>query len=204
MKYMPLFFDVAGRDILIIGGGKVALRRARQFSEAGARLTVVAPDILAEFKELRETALVCRGAEIDDLHSQFIFTIIASSNTAVNDTIAAACREKKMLFSRCDSFRDGDFIGGSIVDKGDIICSTISGGVPAVSQYLQSRISSLIRPELVELTAVLAEIRPQVKDSGLPEAEKADFMARWVCNNILDRIACEGIDKIRKEIIACL
>lgn len=204
MRYMPLFFDVAGRDILIIGGGRVALRRARQFSEAGARLTVVAPDILSEFSSLPATTLLCRGAVIDDLQTKFIFVIIASSNTTVNDTIAAACREKKTLFSRCDSFSDGDFIGGSLVTKGDIICSTVAGGLPAVSKYLQSRIDGLIRPELVELTSVLAEIRPKIKASGLPEAAKAELMARWVTDEILDRIANEGIEKIREEITACL
>ncbi len=204
MRYMPLFCDVAGREVLIIGGGKVALRRARQFSEAGARLTVVAPDILAEFSSLPETTLICRGAETEDLKTHFIFTIIASSNTKVNDAIAAACREKRILFNRCDSFSDGDFIGGSIVARGDIICSTVSGGVPAVSKYLQNRIDSLIRPELVELTAVLTEIRPRVKTSGLSEVEKADFMARWVTDGVLDRIANEGINKIREEIVACL
>jgi len=204
MKYMPLFFDVAGREVLIIGGGKVALRRARQFSEAGARLTVVAPDILAEFNSLPETTLICRGALTEDLKTHFIFTIIASSNARVNDAIAATCREKRILFSRCDSFSDGDFISGSTVVKGDITCSTISGGVPAVSKYLQNRIDSLIRPELIELAAALAEIRPRVKTSGLSEVEKADFMARWVTDGVLDRIAREGIEKIREEITACL
>ena len=204
MRYMPLFFDVTDRDVLIIGGGKVALRRARQFSEAGARLTVVAPEILSEFNGMPETTLIRRGAAIDDLHENFTFVIIASSNTKVNDTIAAACRDKRILFNRCDSCSDGDFIGGSIVVKGDIVCSTVSGGIPAVSKYLQSRIDSLVRPELVELATVLNEIRPQVKASGLPEAAKADFMARWVTDAVLDRIASEGIDKIREEITACL
>lgn len=204
MRYMPLFFDVAGREILIIGGGKVALRRARHFSEAGARLTVVAPDILSEFNGLPKAALSCRGATTDDLQARFVFTIIASSDAVTNDIIAAACRERRMLFSRCDNFSSGDFIGGSLVAKGDIVCSTVSGGVPAVSQYLQSRIESLIRPELVELTAVLSEMRPRVKASGLPEAAKAEFMAKWVNDVILDRIANEGIEKIREEITACL
>ena len=204
MRYMPLFFDVSGRDVLIIGGGRVALRRARQFSDAGARLTVVAPDILSEFNNLPATTLLCRGATTEDLQAEFIFVIIASSNATVNDAIAAACREKKILFNRCDSFSDGDFIGGSLVTKGDIICSTIAGGVPAVSKYLQSRIDVLIRPELVELTAVLAEIRLQIKASGLPETAKAELLGRWVTDEILDRIASEGIEKIREEITACL
>ena len=204
MRYMPLFFDVTGRDVLLIGGGRVALRRARQFSEGGARLTVVAPEILSEFNSLPETTLVCRGATIDDLQAKFIFAIIASSNKAVNDAISAACHENKILFNRCDSFNEGDFICGSMIAKGDIICSTISGGVPAVSKYLQSRIDSLVRPELVELATVLGAIRPQIKASGLPETAKTDFIARWVTDAVLDRIASEGIDKIREEITACL
>ena len=43
MQYMPLFVDMHGRKVLIIGGGEVALRKARQFAEAGTQITIVAP-----------------------------------------------------------------------------------------------------------------------------------------------------------------
>jgi siroheme synthase-like protein len=52
MKYMPLFFDLQERRILVIGGGKVALRKSQQLDQAGASLTIIAPQILDEFRQL--------------------------------------------------------------------------------------------------------------------------------------------------------
>lgn len=52
MQYLPLFFDLKGRDVLLVGGGDIALRKARLLSRAGAQLSVVALDILPELHEL--------------------------------------------------------------------------------------------------------------------------------------------------------
>jgi len=52
MEYLPLFHNLKGRTVLIVGGGEIALRKARLLSDAGARLRVVAPSIEAQLVEL--------------------------------------------------------------------------------------------------------------------------------------------------------
>ena len=52
MQYMPLFVDMKDKAVLFVGGGNVALRKARQFYEAGAQIKVIAPEIKEGFNEL--------------------------------------------------------------------------------------------------------------------------------------------------------
>ena len=54
MDYLPVFLDVRGRDALVVGGGKVALRKAELLVQAGALPRVVAPAIQPALVELAE------------------------------------------------------------------------------------------------------------------------------------------------------
>ena len=51
MDYLPLHFDVRERRCLLVGGGQIAIRKANLLLRAGARITVVAPDIDAQLEE---------------------------------------------------------------------------------------------------------------------------------------------------------
>lgn len=204
MKYMPLFIDLHRRKVLMIGGGKVALRRGRQYVEAGANLTVIAPEILQELEALPGVICHRRGAEVTDVDRKFLLVTIASSDQVVNEAIAGECVRLDLLFNRSDHFEDGNFINGSIAVAGEIINATVAGGVPAISQYLQKRITEMITPELVDLAALLAEVRPAIKNSRLPAGSKQRFAAEWVNETILARLRAGEREKIRQEILACL
>lgn len=61
MEYLPLFAKVTERSILLVGGGDVALRKARLLLDAGARVTVVAPELHEELIALREAQTLRHG-----------------------------------------------------------------------------------------------------------------------------------------------
>ena len=204
MKYMPLFIDLHDRDILVIGGGRVALRRGRQYVEAGARLTVVAPEILPELAALPGTTVQLRPAGPADVERHFFMVLIASSDPATNDSVAAACRQANLLFNRSDRFEAGNCIHGSLVAEGEIINATVSGGVPAVSQYLQKKIGGLLTPELLKLAALLVELRPAIIKSQKSGKPQQKMLADLVNDETLARLRDEPIENIRKEILAWL
>src|SRR5947209_3662601 len=52
MRHYPIFLDLKDRPVLVVGAGTVALRKTRGLLEAGARVTVVAPEMLADFDDL--------------------------------------------------------------------------------------------------------------------------------------------------------
>ena len=69
MQFLPLFHKLQGRLVLVIGGGEVALRKARLLSDAGAVLRVVAPDIRSELQALAGPGgIFLRGYMVDFIH----------------------------------------------------------------------------------------------------------------------------------------
>jgi len=68
MKHYPVFLDLKDRPVLVVGAGKIALRKTVGLLESGARITVVAPDILPEFETLpvRLVRLLVREAWLWD------------------------------------------------------------------------------------------------------------------------------------------
>ena len=92
MNYLPLFMDLRGRPVLLVGGGEMAAAKARMLIKAGADLTVVAPRLERELTELvdagrvRHIARPFRPADVAD--SALVYS--ATGDAAVDEHVAAA------------------------------------------------------------------------------------------------------------------
>ncbi len=202
MKYMPIFVDLEAKPVLIVGAGPVALRRARQLLEAGARVTVIAPSIIAKFRELAGVELVERPVQIEDVSTHYCLVIVATDNSDVNAMISDECADLGILCNRCDSFAEGSFVCGNTLRRGPVTCATMAGGVPEIAKYLNKKIEGLMSPALIELASLLVELRPLIKASR--SGQVREVIADLVNDGTIARIEREGIDKLREEIIACL
>ena len=201
MQYMPLFVNMIGRKVLFIGGGNVALRKARQFVEAGAHIHIIAPEIKQEFESLANTTSERRKAVLEDISDEYFAVIFASSDTETNERLSKICKEKRIISDRCDEHSKSDFVTGSIATCGSIINSTVSGGIPALSRFLNDEIKILFTPELEELNKLLLEIRPELIASSKIDSS---YIKSLLNKKTLDRIKREGIDLLKQEILACL
>ncbi|PSP76324.1 hypothetical protein BRC86_01590 [Halobacteriales archaeon QS_3_64_16] len=123
---IPLFCDLAGKRVVIFGGGRVALRKARRFAPE-ADLSVHAPELEAGFEKLpcevvRERVDAGRAHEL--LDGAFL-AVVATDDADINDQFTSIAREKGCLVNRTD--RPGDRTDAGIEGDADAGIETASG-----------------------------------------------------------------------------
>lgn len=126
-KALPVSLLLNGRFCLVVGGGKVALRKVGHLLDAGAQVTVIAPELSNEFPSL-EVTHIQRPVEADDVNG-FALVFSATNNRHVNRQVLEACREKNILCSCVDGhWAESDFITPAIARHGNLTLTVSTGG----------------------------------------------------------------------------
>ncbi|MGB5325915.1 MAG: siroheme synthase CysG [Pseudomonadales bacterium] len=166
MRYLPLLFDLRDKPCLVVGGGVVALRKARLLAKAGARLVVVAPEIVAELVELlRQSGGTAEYVQFDEsfLEAQF-FVVAATDNDALNRHVAAACRARNVLVNTVDTPACCDVIFPAIVDRDPVLIAiSSSAAAPVLARKLRSNIESSTPANIGALAKFIDSRRSQVR-----------------------------------------
>jgi siroheme synthase-like protein len=162
MNYTPLFINLEGKNILLMGGGKVATAKARFYADSGAKITCIAPRITKELKPLLHRAHQ-RPAISSDLSTDYFLTILATNDEALNQELADLCRSKNLLFCNCSHGLSSTFIHPAILREGAISVAINSLGVPAISVLLKDRIASLFTPEFLAEAELLRNAKESKK-----------------------------------------
>jgi siroheme synthase-like protein len=142
LQRYPIFLDLKDRPVLVVGAGKVALRKTRGLVEAGARVTVVAPDVDAEFEEL-PVRLVRRSFRTTDLMGAAL-VFAATDDRLTNHRIAIAAKGRGMFANIADSAEECGFLVPARVQSGAVEIAISTGG-------LNPRLSSELRRKLEEI-----------------------------------------------------
>jgi len=138
MNGYPVEIDLRDRLVVVVGGGAVALRRARALVESGARVLVVAQELLGEFAELPVT--VCRRRyRAGDLTGAWL-AHAATDDPAVNATVAADAERARIWCVRADDGRASAARMPAVTRHGDVTVAVTAGGDPRRSQQLRSAI----------------------------------------------------------------
>ena len=164
MDYLPLFARLNNRAVLLVGGGDIALRKARLLLDAGANLTVVAPSLHEELTELlvRHTYIPSRftAAYLNDQ----MLVIAATDDEEVNAEVAAAADAANIWVNVVDDPDRSSFIFPSIIDRSPIMVAVSSGGkAPVLVRMLRERLEALLPKHLGALANLSGEWRNQIK-----------------------------------------
>jgi siroheme synthase-like protein len=108
LRHYPIFLNLKDRPVLVVGAGKVALRKTQGLLEAGARVTVVAPQAEEEFESL-PVEIVRRHFRATDLE-KVVLVFAATNDRQTNHRIAIAAKGKGILANIADSADECDFI----------------------------------------------------------------------------------------------
>jgi precorrin-2 dehydrogenase/sirohydrochlorin ferrochelatase len=143
LKHYPIFVDLKDRPVLVVGAGKVALRKTKGLLEAGARVTVVAPECEAEFEEL-PVRLVRRRFRASDLAGAMLI-FAATDDRMTNHRIGIAAKGKGVLANIADNASECGFIVPARVQRGSIHIAVSTGGEsPRLAAELRKKLEDVL------------------------------------------------------------
>lgn len=135
--------NLEGRNVLVVGGGRIALRKVKTLLPTGAHITVVAPQIDPEFTTIPSIVLKNRPYEPLDLRGIFM-AFICTDKPAVNAQVSNDARARRILVNNACDYLDGDFIVPARMDFGENIAVTVStqGRAPSLAKKLKQKIQT--------------------------------------------------------------
>ena len=175
MGWFPFFIQLEGARGLLVGGGRVALRKAEKLLPFGAQLTVVAPRICPPLAALPGLTLCRRAFADSDLSPAPDFVIAATGDRALDRRIAALCRTRRILVNVVDDPAACGFYFPALVQRGRLCIGISTGGAsPTAAAWLRQKIEALLPPGFDGILDRLAARREAVKAEGGSEAKRAE------------------------------
>ena len=164
---VPVFVRLRGQRVLLVGGGTMATLRARQYLKAGARLTVVSPEVSPQLRRLARTRAltwVRRDFASRDVSRKYFMVVGATDDARVQAAISKAAESKGLLYNVVDAPAHCNFITPAVVERGDLkiaICTL--GRSPALSGLLRKEIDSALPRSAADWMKVLGRLRKGLK-----------------------------------------
>jgi siroheme synthase-like protein len=153
-ELLPLFLNIAGRQVVLVGGGGVAAAKLRQLLAVGARVRVVAPEISDDLvradlvgAELARCDLVRREFRPSDLDDAWL--VVAAATADVNRAVADAAAERRLFVNAVDDPANASaYLSGVVRRDGVTIAISTSGDAPALTSLLREAIDRLLPRDL--------------------------------------------------------
>jgi siroheme synthase-like protein len=170
----PLFLLLSGRKVLVVGGGAVAREKTIALREAGARVTVVAPEIDPELAALADSA-VRREVTAEDVDGAWL--VIAAATPEVNWFVKAAADDRRVFVVAVDDVASCSAIGAAQLRKGGLtVAISSSGRAPALVALLRRALERLIPDETEAWVALAEDARKAWKASRVPIADRRPLL----------------------------
>ena len=182
MDYLPVFLQLRDRPVLVVGGGRVAARKVELLRRTGAKITVVAPELADDLREL-----AAKG-ELHYVNTVFspgqvtgtVAVVAATGVPEVNAAVSAAARELNIPVNVVDDPLASTFIFPAIVDRSPILIAISSGGqAPVLARRIREQMEAFLPARLGALARFMGERRKAVK-RALRSAARRSFWERIV------------------------
>ena len=183
MAKYPVFLELGGRRVVLIGGGGVALRKAQPLLAAGARLVVVAEHI-----DDMLTAL-CQGTEAELVKSKYsknylagaLLAVAATNNHELNKQIYKDCQELEVLCNVVDVPELCDFFVPAVVKRGDLqIAVCTEGQCPAYAGHVRKKLEEIFTEEHGQFLAELETMRKKIIEDVANAADRKAVLGQLV------------------------
>jgi uroporphyrin-III C-methyltransferase/precorrin-2 dehydrogenase/sirohydrochlorin ferrochelatase len=172
-KLYPLFLDLQGKPVLVVGGGVVGGPKALALVQAGARVTVVAPQVVAAVAaaaaagELRWDARPFQPADVEGVW----LVLSATGDRAVNAEVARCSAAARVFVNAVDDPRHATAYSAALLERGPVTVAFSTGGrAPAVARLLRELVAAVLpaETEVLGWVARAEELRRSWQAAGVP------------------------------------
>jgi siroheme synthase-like protein len=188
--YYPILLNIKGKRCVVIGGGKVALRKVKMLLECGAKVTVISPTfrqdliLIAKNKAIR---LIKQDYEPGHLDGAVV-VIAATDSEEINRSVAHEAKRRRVLVNVVDDPGKSDFIVPSFLRRGDLTIAISTGGMsPALAKKIRKKLGqdfgkeySLLLPLIDEVRSIVREKEIIVREEAWQEALDLDSLIRLI------------------------
>lgn len=191
MSTLPILLEGAGLRVLVVGGGNVATRKARQFAQAGAVLRIVSPTLDTALEQLvLEFAIGVerRPYETGDIGDAQLI-ISATNDRAANALVARDAAREHRLLNAADHSHEGNFAMMATHHRGPLTIGVSAGGVPAAAIRIRDAIAQRFDARYGDALADLGALRRHAIASGDADVWRAHSA------KLIDQDFCEAVER---------
>jgi precorrin-2 dehydrogenase / sirohydrochlorin ferrochelatase len=194
MRYYPIFLDLRGRSCLVVGGGKVGQRKVEGLVEAGAKVTVISPDLTPSLRRLakkRKINYLSRRYRKGDLQGHFL-AYAATSDASAQRLMAGEARRADILLNVVDRPVLCRFIAPAIVRRGDLIIAiSTSGASPALAKKVREELEQVFGPEYAAALRFLRSLRKKLMTGPFSSLERERILTDLVRSSLVSHLRDE-------------
>lgn len=165
MRYFPINLDIRGKPAVIIGAGAVAARKCITLLAAGARVTVIAPELTGSLQKLVENGRVihlARNYTEGDLEGACL-VFAATDNRLVNGAVAKEAKKYGIPADIADAPELSDFTSPAVITRGDLLITVATGGAsPALARKVRMELEKRYGPEYADIIKILGKVREKL------------------------------------------
>jgi len=197
LKYYPVFWNIAGKKCVVVGGGEVAERKVKRLLNCGAKVFIISSRLTPELARLSEKNIIVHIAK--EYSGEYIYgaalVVGATDDEKTNAAISSDARSKGIPVNIVDDPQKCDFILPSLVERGDLtIAIGTSGKSPALARHLREELESKYGKEYEIFLNILGSLRIKMaKHSGVGK----DWFASLLAAGMLDVIKEQDWEKVK-------
>jgi uroporphyrin-III C-methyltransferase/precorrin-2 dehydrogenase/sirohydrochlorin ferrochelatase len=170
----PAFLSLRNRRVVIVGGGPMAAAKLEALLAAGARVTVVAPEIRPEIEQAG-VELHRRRFEPEDLDEAW--WVVAAAPPDVNRAVLEAAESRRLFVNAVDDPAHATaFLGGVVRREGVTIAISTGGRAPALAGLMREALDAWLPADLARWMAAADAARRQWKQDAVPMEERRPLL----------------------------
>jgi len=186
---IPVFLKLGGRPVVLVGGGAVATAKLAGLIEAGALVTVVAPEVAEEIARARAT-VVRREFRPGDLDGAWL--VVAAAPRAVNRRVAEAAETRRVFLVAVDDPDSGSAYTGGVLRRGGLTIAIATGGrAPALAGLLREGLGALLPEDVERWVTAAHDLSQRQRAAGVPMGARRPLLLRAL-NELYEGRAAEA------------